>query len=275
MVRMLHNVALAGMVFLVGGQVYAQDSLSVDQSDSLDLLEEEVYEPLDSAEFAALLAPVEETAEERASKRSHVAIKVVDKASKEVIPATVEVTAFDNGGNVLFQGEGQVDENGIFQLDLVPARLELTIVSEGYLPITKRVALEKNGEVKGKISKMYGLTKLSVGEAIPLKNVTFNEGKFALLPESHGQLDALVKLLEIHPDMKIELAGHTDNTGSPAYNQRLSEDRVEAVKRYLVKQGIHPKRIKGVGYGGTKPIVTGVNADSKKNRRVEFVVLKL
>ena len=78
-----------------------------------------------------------------------------------------------------------------------------------------------------------------------------------------------------HPNMEIQMNGHTDNQGNAKLNVELSENRVKAVKEYLVTRGIDPHRIKGKGYGGSKPIASNSSEATRRlNRRVEMVVLK-
>ena len=75
--------------------------------------------------------------------------------------------------------------------------------------------------------------------------------------------------------MNVELAGHTDNRGSQELNLKLSIDRVNMVKKYLVEKGIDAKRITGLGYGGSKPLSKDSSKEAHKlNRRVEFIVTK-
>jgi len=84
-------------------------------------------------------------------------------------------------------------------------------------------------------------------------------------------LDEAVKVLNMHPDLKVEIQGHTDNIGTPEYNQKLSERRANAVRDYLIGAGIAPSRIKTVGFGMTKPVASNDTAAGRaKNRRVEF-----
>lgn len=103
-----------------------------------------------------------------------------------------------------------------------------------------------------------------------LENVLFNHNSDSLLPESFKELDEVIEILKKHPDWKIRISGHTDATGSAAYNQTLSERRAESVKRYLLSEGIKEGRIQAKGYGQSKPLDTGGDESSReKNRRVE------
>ena len=79
-----------------------------------------------------------------------------------------------------------------------------------------------------------------------------------------------------NPQMAIKLKGHTDNTGSPNANLRLSQQRINEVRYYMLRKGIKLHRLKGEGYGDTKPIVPNNSPENmQKNRRVEFEVLKI
>ncbi|WMX12717.1 MULTISPECIES: OmpA family protein [unclassified Aureispira] len=113
----------------------------------------------------------------------------------------------------------------------------------------------------------------AVGAVIKLDRVFFETAKWALLPESHEQLDELVSLMNEYPSMEIEIHGHTDSRGDNDYNQNLSENRTKSVYEYLVDQGIDASRMQYIGYGESKPIANNKYADGRQlNRRVEFVV---
>jgi outer membrane protein OmpA-like peptidoglycan-associated protein len=81
--------------------------------------------------------------------------------------------------------------------------------------------------------------------------------------------------MKTNPTLKIDIAGHTDNIGDPAKNQKLSEERVKVIKDYLLKNGIDGSRVTGKGYGGTKPVASNENEETRKmNRRVEFTIVE-
>ncbi|WP_442587703.1 DUF6089 family protein [Pedobacter sp. AW31-3R] len=107
-----------------------------------------------------------------------------------------------------------------------------------------------------------------VGEAI--SNLEFALGKATIKAKSYPTLNRVASLL-VEKNFSLKLAGHTDNTGSMAVNLRLSKDRAEAVKAYLVSQGANPSTIEATGYGPNQPIATNKTAKGRqKNRRVEF-----
>ncbi len=104
-----------------------------------------------------------------------------------------------------------------------------------------------------------------------LKGVHFRIGSARLTWGSLKPLDRLVARLRENPDLKVEIAGYTDNTGSPAHNLTLSQQRAETVVRYLVNKGIDPRRLSARGYGQAAPIATNDTPEGRrKNRRVEL-----
>ena len=109
-----------------------------------------------------------------------------------------------------------------------------------------------------------------VDEAI--KNLEFDLGKATIRSTSFATLDKVAALL-VEKNFSLKLAGHTDNTGSMALNLKLSKDRAESVKAYLVSKGANASRIEATGYGPNQPIASNATAEGRqKNRRVEFTL---
>ncbi len=125
------------------------------------------------------------------------------------------------------------------------------------------------------ITRNLYLTPIEVGQSVKMNNVFFVQAKAILTKESYPELDRLVKLMKENYKMEIRLEGHTESGGNRKQNLllKLSQERVDAVKRYMVEHGIASRRITGKGFGGLKPIVTGLG-DQSMNRRVEFVITK-
>jgi len=112
-------------------------------------------------------------------------------------------------------------------------------------------------------------------EIVVLKGVNFAFNSAELTPESKKILDQDrdVARLKGEPDIRVEVAGHTDSVGSDAYNQKLSERRAQSVVDYLVSIGVDPKRLKAVGYGKKQPVASNdTEAGRAQNRRVELQV---
>jgi outer membrane protein OmpA-like peptidoglycan-associated protein len=107
---------------------------------------------------------------------------------------------------------------------------------------------------------------------VDLYGIYFDVDKTDVKPESSATLDEVASLLKIDRSLKLEISGHTDNTGQSAHNQKLSEGRAAAVVQALVtKYGIDPHRLVAKGYGDTKPVAPNTTDDGRaKNRRVEL-----
>ena len=117
------------------------------------------------------------------------------------------------------------------------------------------------------------LRKIKVGESVILNNIFFESDKYELKGESSSELGVITKLMEKNPTLKIEIGGHTDNTGTEALNQKLSENRAKSVYDYLVSHGVSAARLSFKGYASSKPVADNNKLEGKaKNRRTEFLV---
>ncbi|MGN7839306.1 OmpA family protein [Stenotrophomonas sp. 22385] len=116
--------------------------------------------------------------------------------------------------------------------------------------------------------------------SIDLKGVNFDFDKSTLRPDAVAILSEASQILSRYPDLKVEVAGHTDSKGTDEYNQKLSERRATAVYDYLTKNGVAASRLVGpIGYGESRPIAPNTNPDGSdnpegraKNRRTELNV---
>ena len=103
------------------------------------------------------------------------------------------------------------------------------------------------------------------------KGLFFDTGSARIKEESYKVLDEVVKVLKNNPGYKLNIDGHTDNTGDSSTNMTLSQKRAEAARNYIINKGIKPDRIKATGYGDTKPTAdNGTEEGRTQNRRVEF-----
>lgn len=111
------------------------------------------------------------------------------------------------------------------------------------------------------------------GLIVNLADVLFDFGKFTLRPPTREKLARFSGIVLAHPGLKLEVEGHTDDIGSEEFNQKLSEQRADAVRNYLMEQGLNGDLITAVGFGKKMPAVPNTNATSRQqNRRVEMVV---
>lgn len=174
------------------------------------------------------------------------------------------------GNDLAFNATARTDATaGGFQFSLPPGQYRLAATSPGYLTASDTVTMV------GSLNRDLLLVPASIGSRLELPTLIFAQGKYALLPDSYGELNRLARTLADNPTVNIRLEGHTDNQGNPALNQKLSEDRVAEVRRYLITRGIAENRITVVGYGGTKPRASNEKEETRRlNRRVEFTITK-
>lgn len=118
------------------------------------------------------------------------------------------------------------------------------------------------------------LPTLAAGGQVTLRNMFFSSGSAAIEQASLAELNQLEELLRSNPAVRIEIAGHTDNTGSPELNKALSDERASAVRDHLIKRGIDQARLVAVGHGDTRPVAPNDGPENKaRNRRTDITVL--
>ncbi len=123
-------------------------------------------------------------------------------------------------------------------------------------------------------NKSLKLVPIEAGQVVRLNNISFQFAKATLTPESFPELDRIALTMTENTKLTIELGGHTDNVGGDAANLKLSQERADTVREYLIGKGIEPDRIASKGYGEARPVATNDTPDGQAaNRRVEFTIL--
>ncbi|MCB2377802.1 RICIN domain-containing protein [Hymenobacter sp. BT635] len=193
--------------------------------------------------------------------------KVLNAKTRTPVKAEVKAIRLDN--DIVFNATLRTDASGIFQFSLPTGSYRLSAASTGFLTSTDTVRM------MAALTRELLVVPAEVGAKLELPTLIFAQGKFTLLPASYAELNRLARTLTDNPTVAIRLEGHTDNQGRADLNQKLSEDRVQEVKRYLVTRGIGEARISTVGYGGSKPRASNDKEETRKlNRRVEFTITK-
>jgi len=132
--------------------------------------------------------------------------------------------------------------------------------------------IDEYTEIEDEIMRV---SPIEVGSVVRLNNIFFKFAKATLKSESFPELDRTVTFLEENKTLELEIAGHTDNVGSDATNQKLSQARAQSVVDYLVSHGVSASRLIAKGYGESRPVAFNNTEEGRAmNRRVEFKVLK-
>jgi len=115
--------------------------------------------------------------------------------------------------------------------------------------------------------------KLIADGKLVMNNISFQVNSYTLKTDSYGVLDGIASMMTDHPEISLNVHGHTDSDGSNSSNQTLSENRANAVKNYLLGKGVAYNRLTSMGYGESQPVdMSGTDMAKAKNRRVEFVL---
>jgi outer membrane protein OmpA-like peptidoglycan-associated protein len=155
-------------------------------------------------------------------------------------------------------------------------KYEINATLESYGDFKATVDLSKETKYK-ELKAVFEMLPLVQGQKMVLQNLFFDQGQSIIKEESFEELEKVKKIMAENPSMEILLEGHTDNQGDMLKNIKLAEDRVNAVKDYITKDGVvDGKRIGIKSWGPYKPVLRNSSEEArKKNRRVEFTITKM
>jgi outer membrane protein OmpA-like peptidoglycan-associated protein len=204
----------------------------------------------------------------------------------DVAPAsgTVILTAQNGAGQplaalVTILGEGRkftTGPDGIGTERIAAGEVELSVWSEGYRPARQKVMVEAGKRASVSVT-LEPSRVMVLADRVDIRDKIFFEFDSATITApSFAVLDDVAATLDNHQEIElVEVQGHTDDQGAEDYNLKLSQDRAEAVRAYLVSQGIAPGRLVARGYGETEPLQPGETPEAREvNRRVVFKILK-
>lgn len=200
--------------------------------------------------------------------------RVLDASTKKPIATNVEyesLTTRVSAGTALSE-----PVQGSYKIvlpagDLYGFRAE----APGYYPVSDKLDTRSLTQYTELERDLY-LVPIRKNEIITLNNLFFDFAKSELRSESYAELDRLAEFLAANIKITIELSGHTDNVGQDAENKRLSQERVNAVRTYLVSKGVGEKRMRAVGMGKSKPVASNASEEGRqRNRRVEFKIVSM
>jgi len=209
----------------------------------------------------------------RPEKLTYVKGKVYNAKTKEPLEAKFELFDLETQQNVT---ESYSDKAGQFLVTLTNNKNYLVNVArDGFLFYSDNFSLKgKQTDFDKPFLLDIPLQPIDTGSTVELKNVFFDVDKWELKPESKAELDKLIFFLTKNSNVKIELGGHTDNSGKKDWNKTLSTNRAKSVYDYLITNGkITATRLSYKGYAETRPKAPNDTPENKaKNRRTEFKV---
>ncbi|MEO7330026.1 MAG: OmpA family protein, partial [Minicystis sp.] len=188
-------------------------------------------------------------------------VKLTDASGKE-LTATA-----DGNGNFKFTG-------------LAPGGVTLKSEASGYLMHTDRVDIRPNDDNKTAITMnkrpKLQLVRIQGNEIRLSKQIHFDTDSAKILGDSNSLMEEIADVLQRAPTIKkVEIQGHTDNTGARDHNLQLSDARASSVRTWLIGAGIEGGRMVAKGYGQDRPLAPNVTAANRqKNRRVQFIILE-
>ena len=193
---------------------------------------------------------------------------LLDSVSNKPLNGIVSIIDMDNGIEVASRF---IRPDGTFDFELMEgSHYAMLIQSPEFFSVEKQFALKGD--------TVMTLLTTSINYKLPLifKNLEFEQGKANVLASMSPTLDRIAVFLVDHPTFRLSITGHTDSSGDPEVNEKLSQERAEAIRRYIERKGrLQPNRIESFGYGSSKPLKDELtDADAQVNRRVEFRLIK-
>ncbi|NVO30528.1 OmpA family protein [Hymenobacter sp. P5342] len=199
---------------------------------------------------------------------THIEGSLIDSVSRKPLNGLVSIIDTDNGIEVASK---YLRDDGSFDFDLMEgSHYVMLIQSPDFFSVEKSFAL-KNDTV-------FQLMTNAIDYQLPMvfQNIEFDQDKANIRPTMYPTLDRITTFLVDHPTFRLNIAGHTDSRGDIDFNLKLSQDRAEAIRRYIEQKGkLPPNRVESMGYGSEKPLKEEkTREDARTNRRVEFRVIK-
>lgn len=201
--------------------------------------------------------------------------KVIDEIDASLLEA--EVLLVDNETGKVISQVYTDPTTGDFEL-IIPHGGNYGVTTEklGYLFNSINFSLPEFTEYQ-EIDTHIIMVRTEVGSKVVLRNIFFDIGKFNLKDQSRVEVDKVYDLLIKNPNLKVQINGHTDNTGAAETNKTLSLKRATAVIDFLISKGIDKSRVSAKGYGSERPIVSNDDEQGGReyNRRTEIEVVGL
>jgi OmpA-OmpF porin, OOP family len=196
-----------------------------------------------------------------------------DKITKAPLKASVELINIDRNKRVSLVESDTITGDYLMVLTQ-GAEYALYINKKGYLFKSFNFNYSGINDFEPIVINI-DLEKATAGSMVVLNNVFFDLDKFDLKPKSIPELEKIIRFMRENPQVRVEISGHTDNSGQPTYNKQLSQKRALSVFHYLTQKGIDKNRLVPIGHGSDKPLASNDSEEGRQqNRRIEFRIIK-
>lgn len=203
--------------------------------------------------------------------------KVVNPQTGQPVDARIVYEVLSDDPNELESGVANTNPlTGEYKI-VLPYGKTYSVRAEAkdFIATSQRIDLTQKGAYKEMSGGEMRVIPISIGSSITLNNIFFEFGKATLQPSSFPELNRILEIMQDNPTLEVEIQGHTDNVGTAAVNKRISQERADAVRAYLLQRKITATRIKSSGFGFERPIASNDTPEGQaQNRRVDFVILK-
>jgi outer membrane protein OmpA-like peptidoglycan-associated protein len=229
----------------------------------------EPYEAYFDLRTDVVYSSFEKSLELKASRKL-LTLNVTDSDGNRVTPVDIDVKNLNRDENV--SSLLSYDSNGNPILSLRTNNMyELDVTKKGYTYFNKTLDIKNTNRETENIV----LDILTIETKMIFNNITFETNSAELNTESYAELNRLLSFMERNPNLKIEIAAHTDDIGSNEYNFRLSDKRAESVVKFLVNNNVNKSRVQSKGYGELQPLTPNDSDENRaRNRRVEIKIIE-
>jgi outer membrane protein OmpA-like peptidoglycan-associated protein len=204
---------------------------------------------------------------------SYVSGRVFDSRNYKGIKARFQLINLETG-RLIMESNSNGGEGDYFIGLPSGSSYAFNVSQKGYLFYSDHFEIEKEYSKLKPLRKDIPLDPIQQGKMVVLNNIFYDTESYTLKDESKVELNKVLEFMELNKNIRVEISGHTDNTGSVSFNMDLSEKRASQVVDYLISRGVSPERIIAKGYGATISVADNNTEEGKaKNRRTELKVL--
>ncbi|MDR1170006.1 MAG: OmpA family protein [Prevotellaceae bacterium] len=235
-------------------------------------IESESFEPYETSfdlRTDVVYSNFEKSMELKASRKL-LTLNVKNSEGKNIAPVNVEIKNLNRDENTSSLLSSNENGNPVLSLR-TNNTYEVDVTKQGYTYFNTTLDVKTTGRE----TRDVVLDLLTTEIKMIFNNITFETNSAEINTESYAELNRLLNFMERNPNLKIEIAAHTDDVGSAEYNARLSDKRAESVVKFLVDNNIKKNRMLPKGYGKQLPIVPNDSDENRaRNRRVEIKIIE-